>query len=119
METGKRTNTYYGWVLDKDGLRDVSLPDLPIGHIVLFDTVDKIISASVAFNRPEPGTFFKVLAVRWVERKSFFDKITKRPASMFFELDLADGFGNISGFVLEKEIAERLVVEVSRVKHTV
>lgn len=118
METTNRKFTYYGWVIDHDGFRDVSLPDLPLGHIVLWDAVDKILSASVAFNRPEPATFFKVVSVRWFEQRSFFDKLTKRPARMFFELGLADGFGDVLSFVLTKEVAEKLVVEVSRTKHT-
>lgn len=118
METRNREHTYYGWVMDNEGFRDVSLPDLPLGHIVLWDAVDKIMAASVAFNRPEPVTFFKVVSVRWFERKSFFDKLAKRPARMFFEVGLADGFGDVFGFVLTKEVAEKLVVEVSRTKHT-
>lgn len=118
METKTRKFTYYGWVIDQEGFRDVSLLNLPSGHVITMDDVDRIMAVSVACNRPEPQTFFKIVSVVRFEHRSFFDKIARRPARRLVEVALADGFGDIHGFLLTEEVAEKLTVEVSRVKHT-
>lgn len=121
MNTQQKKFVYFGSVFDTEMFADDSVLKLPVGHIILWSELKKLISLSTTPNidTSDLATFYKVLAVQPVESKpSFFGRLFQTPPRLYVAICVTDSRDNITTVWIPEDVAKSTLIEFSRKAHT-